>query len=100
MRVLHVAATPFFSDRGCHVRIYEEVKRLARLGVEQVICTYHIGRDMPGLDIRRCIRVPWYKRTDARPSIHKVYIDFLVLVRAIRVARRFRPQVIHGHTHE
>lgn len=100
MKVLVIAATPFFSDRGCHVRIYEEVKHLARLGVEQVICTYHIGRDLPGLDIRRCWKVPWYKRTDAKPSVQKAYIDLLVLLRALGVCRRFRPQIIHGHTHE
>jgi len=100
MRVLVVAATPFFSDRGCHVRIYEELKHLARLGVQQVICTYHIGRDLPGLDIRRSLTVPWYKRIDAKPSIHKAYIDILVLLRAFGVCRRFRPEVIHAHTQE
>ena len=36
LRVLVVAPTPFFGDRGCHIRIYEEVRGLAALGVDQV----------------------------------------------------------------
>ena len=31
-KVLALAPTPFFSDRGCHIRIYEESKALKRLG--------------------------------------------------------------------
>jgi glycosyltransferase involved in cell wall biosynthesis len=44
--------------------------------------------------------VPWYKKLEAGPSWHKVYIDLLLLFKTWAVARRFRPDVLHGHLHE
>ena len=61
-KVLVVAPTSFFSDYGCHVRILEEVTHLEALGHRMIICTYHNGDDLPGLEIRRSWGVPWVKR--------------------------------------
>ena len=107
-RILMVAPTPFFSDRGCHVRIYEEARALQALGdrggggpgctVE--VCTYHLGDDRPGLTTHRTPRLPWYNKLSAGPSWHKIYIDVLLLFKTWAVARRFRPDVIHGHLHK
>ena len=44
-----LAPTPYFADRGCHVRIYEEARALIGLGHEVRIVTYHLGRDMAGI---------------------------------------------------
>jgi glycosyltransferase involved in cell wall biosynthesis len=95
-----IAATPFFADRGCHVRIYEETKALARRGHEVSLCTYHHGRDLPGLRIVRSPRVPWYRKLEAGPSYHKFYVDLLLVRTALAVGRRERPDVIHAHLHE
>ena len=99
-RVLMIAPTPFFADRGCHVRIYEETRALQALGCQVEICTYHLGDDRPRLTIHRTPRIPWYKKLAAGPSWHKFYVDPLLLVKAWAVARRSRPDVIHGHLHE
>jgi len=99
-RVLMIAPTPFFADRGCHVRIFEETKALQRLGNKVAICTYPLGRDLPGLEVHRTIAIPWYKKLEAGPSLHKLYIDFLLLLKTLVVARRFEPQIIHAHLHE
>ena len=32
MRIMMIAPTPFFADRGCHTRIYGEITALQRLG--------------------------------------------------------------------
>jgi glycosyltransferase involved in cell wall biosynthesis len=95
-----LAPTPFFADRGCHVRIYEEARALQALGHRVTICTYHNGRDLPGFDIRRIVRVPWYDKLEAGPSLHKIYLDFILLLKALRVARKQKPDVVHGHLHE
>jgi glycosyltransferase involved in cell wall biosynthesis len=100
MKVLMIAPTPFFSDRGCHVRIYEEAKGIERLGHKVIICTYHLGRDIGGLKIERIKRIPWYKRIEAGPSIHKFYLDLLLLLKVLWVGRRFKPDLIHAHLHE
>jgi len=99
-RVLMVAPTPFFADRGCHVRIYEEARALQALDCQVEVCTYHLGSDRPGLTIHRTRRIPWYSKLSAGPSWHKLYIDVLLLFKTWAVARRFRPDVIHGHLHE
>ncbi|NLX37748.1 MAG: glycosyltransferase family 1 protein, partial [Chloroflexi bacterium] len=54
-----LAPTSFFGDYGCHVRIVEEARYLQQNGQQVTICTYQNGRDLPDLDIRRTISLPW-----------------------------------------
>ena len=100
IKVLMIAPTPFFAERGCHSQIYEEIKALKKLGCEIVICTYHIGRDVPDIKIYRSLNIPWYNKLSAGPSLHKIYIDFLLFIKTLAVARKFKPDIIHGHLHE
>ncbi len=95
-----IAPTPYFSDRGCHVRIYEEARALTKLGHEVCIVTYHLGRDMHGVRVERTPRIPWYNKLEAGPSWHKPYLDILLLFKSLAVARLFRPHLIHAHLHE
>jgi glycosyltransferase involved in cell wall biosynthesis len=95
-----IAPTPFFAHRGCHVRIYEEARALQALGCCVEVCTYHLGEGRPGLVIHRMPRVPWYRKLAAGPSWHKLYVDLLLFLKTWAVARRFRPDVLHGHLHE
>lgn len=100
MKILMVAPTPFFADRGCHVRILGEIQGLLGLGHEVVVCTYPLGRDMPGLRVARTWPVPWYRKLSAGPSWHKYYIDLMLLALTRRWIRRWRPDVVHAHLHE
>lgn len=99
-RILVLAPTPFFADRGCHMHIAEQAYALQRKGYDLQIVTYHLGRDLEGLDIRRSVNVPWYKKLGPGPSWHKFYVDPLLLITAWRAARSFKPDVIHAHLHE
>ncbi|MDD2364902.1 MAG: glycosyltransferase family 4 protein [Desulfuromonadaceae bacterium] len=100
LRLLMIAPTPYFADRGCHVRIYEEARALTRMGHEVCIVTYHLGRDMPGVRVVRTPAVRWYKKLEAGPSWHKPYLDLLLLLKSLAEARSFRPHLIHAHLHE
>jgi glycosyltransferase involved in cell wall biosynthesis len=100
LRVLMIAPTPYFSDRGCHVRIYEEANALRQLGVDVRIVTYHLGRDLCQVPTYRACRIPWYKKIEAGPSWHKPYLDILLLFKAMGIARTFSPDLIHAHLHE
>ncbi len=100
MRVLMVAPTPFFGDRGCHVRILEEVRALRPRGVHVLVSTYHLGRDLPDVATVRTPRLPWVTRLPVGFSIHKPLLDCLLLLTTARAVRRFRPDVIHAHLHE
>jgi glycosyltransferase involved in cell wall biosynthesis len=95
--ILCVAATPFFVDRGGHIHIYEQARALQKLGNRVTMVTYHIGRDVPDLDIRRIINIPWYKKTDAGPSYQKPYLATLLLLKALKVARAIKPDIVHAH---
>jgi glycosyltransferase involved in cell wall biosynthesis len=82
------------------VRILEQARALRSLGVESLIATYHVGRDVPGLPTVRTPRIGWVRRLGVGFSPHKPYLDLLLLVTATRAARRFRPDIVHGHLHE
>lgn len=99
-RVLMIAPTPFFADRGCHVRILGEVHALTEAGCDVTLCTYHNGRDVPGVRSVRIPRVPWYTKLEAGPSHHKYYLDLMLLGRSIVTGLRERPDVVHAHLHE
>ena len=100
LKVLHIAPTPFFADRGCHIRIRGLVCALNRLGIENVVCTYHHGRDVAGVETRRIGAIPKFTSTDAGPNRSKYLADLKLLILAVREIRRLRPDIVHGHLHE
>lgn len=100
LRVLMIAPTPFFGDRGCHVRIYEEARGLARIGIEVRIVTYPTGGNVPDIAITRARALPGVRAGALGPSAGRPLLDLGLLGAARRVAREFRPHVLHGHLHE
>ncbi|QWV92772.1 glycosyltransferase family 4 protein [Geomonas oryzisoli] len=100
LRVLVLAPTPFFADRGCHVRILEEARAAIACGADVRLVTYHIGRDVPGVRTDRIAGFSWYKKLEAGPSWVKPFLDVQLLFKAFQVAREFKPHVIHAHLHE
>ena len=100
MKILVIAPTPFFADRGCHIRIYREIDYSQSKGHQVELVTYHLGDNLPGLKIHRTIKLPWYRKLGPGPSFHKLYIDFLLLFKALRVIGKFKPDIIHAHLHE
>ncbi len=98
--ILMVAPTSFFADYGCHVRILEEARALVRLGQRVTIVTYHNGRDVDRLDIRRTVPIPWRRDYEVGSSRHKLVFDALLGATTLRAALALRPDVVHGHLHE
>lgn len=100
LRVLVIAPTPFFGDRGCHVRIYEEVRGLMARGIEVRIVTYPTGRDLDGIETVRARDWFGVKAAALGPTRGRPLLDLAVLDACRRVVRDFRPHLIHGHLHE
>ncbi|MFH1584160.1 MAG: glycosyltransferase family 4 protein, partial [Actinomycetota bacterium] len=98
--ILMIAPTPFFADRGCHVRILEEIKALQKLGNKVTLFTYGLGRDIPGISIKRSINFPWYKKLSAGPSWHMLYIDPILGIKCMIGILKKKPDIIHSHLHE
>ena len=44
LKILMIAPTPFFADRGCHMQIYEQARALQKRGHDIRITTYNIGK--------------------------------------------------------
>jgi len=99
-RVLMVAPTPFFSDRGCHIRIYEEIKHLSHLGVKVKLLTYNFGEEVAGVDIVRAKSWLRYKKREAGPSWRKIFLDFSLFKALQELIKEFKPSLIHSHLHE
>ena len=100
MKVLHIAPTPFFSNRGCHIRIRNEIEAVQQHDIRVVLCTYHHGNDIAGIDIRRIRSIPGYNKTDAGYSPYKFIADILLFFLVLKTVWKERPAVIHGHLHE
>lgn len=99
-KILHIAPTPFFSDRGCHIRIEGIVNSLAGLGLNNVVCTYHHGRDVDGIATRRIPIIKNYTQTAAGPSKYKLLADWKLLWTSFREYNQATPAAIHAHLHE
>lgn len=100
LSVLMIAPTSFFADYGAHVRPLEEIRALQRMGHRVTVCTYHNGHDVPGIDIRRSIDIPWRKRVIVGTTRHKLYLDAALLAVVLGEMRRRKPDLIHAHLHE
>ena len=106
MKILVIAPTPFFADRGTHIRILEEAYALEGRGHDVTIATYHIGKNLPEnlhsrIDVRRIRRLLfWYKKLEAGPDWQKIILDLLLIKKVLFLARTKKPDVIHAHLHE
>ncbi len=99
-RILMLAPTSFFADYGCHVRILEEATVLRQMGHQVTIATYRNGNDVPGLDIRRTLPIPWRRNYLVGSSKHKIAFDALLGLKTLELLARGRYDVIHAHLHE
>jgi glycosyltransferase involved in cell wall biosynthesis len=99
-RILMIAPTPFFADRGCHIRIYGEICGLQKLGYEILLCTYGLGADMPGVKTVRTFNFPWYRKLTAGPSITKIFLLPLLVITTFKQIKKFRPGIVHAFLHE
>ena len=100
LRILIIAPTMYFSDRGCHIRIYEQARALRELGHLPTILTYHNGKDIGEDTILRIYRTPWYNKLVAGPSLHFFYMDALLLVKTFQYAMVDKVDIVHAHLHE
>jgi glycosyltransferase involved in cell wall biosynthesis len=100
LKVLHIGPTPFFSDRGCHIRIRGLVHALQRRDVDNWVCTYGLGKEVEGVETERIAGIPGYRRIDAGPSVFKYLADVLLLFKVCGSILRRNPDVLHGHLHE
>ena len=100
VKVLHIAPTPFFSDRGCHMRIMGLIDTLSSADVRHILCTYNLGRDIGQIETVRTLKVPGYTNTQAGPSPFKYIANIFLFFTALKTAAWEKPDIIYAHLHE
>lgn len=100
MKILVIAPTPYFSDRGCHIRIYEETRALQKKGHEVRILTYHFGETPSGIETKRIWNIPFYKDPSPGFSWWRIICDIFLILKAFKEIRDFKPDIIHSHLHD
>lgn len=82
------------------MRILEEITHLQQRGHSVLVCTYHTGNNVPGINIRRSLDVPWKRGVMVGSSRHKLYFDLALAFTVQRAAADFMPDIVHAHLHE
>lgn len=100
MRIIMIAPTPFFADRGCHTRIYGQISALQRMGYKIKLVTYGLGREIDGVETIRCFNFPWYKKLSAGPSVWKIFLLPFIAFKAKKVIRVYKPDIVYAYLHE
>lgn len=106
LKILMIAPTPFFADRGTHIRILEEALALEKRGHIVSIATYHIGKnifkkDKTNIKIYRILGLLfWYKKLEAGANWQKTILDILLIFKVWWLVLIKKPDVIHTHLHE
>lgn len=100
MRIIMIAPTPFFADRGCHTRIYGQISALQRMGYKIKLVTYGLGREIDGVETIRCFNFPWYKKLSAGPSIWKIFLLPFIALKARKVIKVYKPDIVYAYLHE
>lgn len=99
-KTLMIAPTPFFSDRGCHIRVLNSYLRLKRQGNQITLITYPLGRNIKGLKIKRTISLPGYKKTSPGFSPYKLFLDFFLVIKCFSEMKQNDYDLIYVHLHE
>ncbi len=98
--ILVLAPTPYFSERGCHIRIYEELRLLNSIGYTTEVVTYALGRSIGNTVVTRTKGLAWYHKTSAGPAWSKFILDWQLYRQARQRILLKQPQLLHVHLHE
>jgi glycosyltransferase involved in cell wall biosynthesis len=99
MKILMLAPQPFFQPRGTPISVYFRLKALSSLGHEVDLITYHLGEDkeFAGVRIYRTPRLPGIKKIKIGPSLIKLPLDILLLLKTMGRLLRTRYDLIFSH---
>ena len=94
-----IAPVPFFAPRGTPISILGRLRVLSSLGHEVDLITYPVGKDIfiPGVRIYRTTNFRFIKEVPVGPSWIKLLFDIFVIIRAVRMLRSTRYDLLHSH---
>jgi glycosyltransferase involved in cell wall biosynthesis len=99
MKILMLAPEPFFEPRGTPISVYFRIMALGRLGHRVDLITYPIGQspDLPNLRIIRTPNILGLRRVKIGPSLAKIPLDAVLLLRTLARLLFNRYDLIFSH---
>lgn len=98
MKVLVLAPQPFYQERGTPIAVDLMVRSLCDRGYDVHLLVYHEGCDVdyPGLVLHRIPSCRILNGVRPGLSLKKLGCDLLMFVKAIRLVRSERPDLLHA----
>jgi len=96
---LVIAPTPFYANRGCHMRIRGEAEALQKKGRKVLILTYKEGENVPGLKIIRSPIGMGFGQGVAA-TWKNIPAGFFLFWSVLYETLYQRPKIIYGHLFE
>jgi glycosyltransferase involved in cell wall biosynthesis len=98
LNILVLAPQPFFQPRGTPIAVRALVEQLATEGHRIDLVVYSEGEDLaiPNCTVHRVPKLPGIRGIRPGFSIKKLVSDLVLGVKALRLMRRSRPDVVHA----
>lgn len=93
-----ISPQPFFQLRGSPIRVNYNIQVIARLGYKVDLLTLPVGEDIEtdGVNLIRISNPLRIKHIKIGPSISKLFFDFFLLIKALKLVRTKNYHAIHG----
>jgi len=99
MKILMLAPEPYFQPRGTPISVYFRLKVLSDLGHKVDLITYHLGEDrsFKNVKILRILNLFCIIKIKIGPSLTKLPLDFLMLLKAVARLVTKRYDLVFSH---
>lgn len=99
MNILMIVPEPFLKPRGTPISVFGRARALSKLGHEIDLVTYHIGDEvsLKNVEVHRIPAVPFIREIPVGPSIRKLALDMILLVKTLLMMYRKDYDIIHSH---
>jgi glycosyltransferase involved in cell wall biosynthesis len=94
---LFIAPTPFYANRGCHMRIRGEARALQDKDSQVLIVTYNAGENVKDLKIKRSFLNLGAWQDGPAASWKKIPATFFLFFTVFYWTIRLKPRILHCH---
>ncbi len=97
-KILFITPQPFFLERGSPYRVRAELQAIVENGCEVDLLCYNFGKNiaLKNIKIHRSLKPFWIKKVGIGLSWNKIFLDFFLLLAAIKLVFKNKYAAIHG----
>ncbi|NQT24444.1 glycosyltransferase family 4 protein [candidate division KSB1 bacterium] len=99
MKILMIAPEPIFQPRGTPLSVVGRLKAFSDMGHEVDLVTYPIGETvrLPHIQFLRTRSIPGIRNVKIGPSLTKLPLDFLLMLKTFDQLRKKKYDFVHTH---